>query len=84
MSESFDLQAYLSKGIEDFMKDLLKATLTNPRGSAFMLRFAAATAAAEIFTGTGAEEADLAALFQGQDVFLVLQQHHACLCGIFR
>ena len=38
MSESFDLQAYLSKGIEDFMKDLLKATLTNPRGSAFMLR----------------------------------------------
>ena len=46
MSESFDLQAYLSKGIEDFMKDLLKATLTNPRGSAFMLRFAAATAAA--------------------------------------
>ena len=45
MSESFDLQAYLSKGIEDFMKDLLKATLTNPRGSAFMLRFAAATAA---------------------------------------
>ena len=28
------------------MKDLLKATLTNPRGSAFMLRFAAATAAA--------------------------------------
>ena len=46
MSESFDLQAYLSKGIEDFMKDLVKATLTNPRGSAFMLRFAAATAAA--------------------------------------
>ena len=46
MSESFDLQAYLSKGIEDFMKDLLKATLQNPRESAFMLRFAAATAAA--------------------------------------
>ena len=46
MSESFDLQAYLSKGIEDFMKDLVKATLQNPRESAFMLRFAAATAAA--------------------------------------
>ena len=46
MSESFDLQAYLSKGIEDFMKDLLKATLQNPRESAFMLRFAAASRAA--------------------------------------
>ncbi len=46
MSESFDLQAYLSKGIEDFMKDVVKATLKNPRESAFMVKFAAATAAA--------------------------------------
>ena len=46
MEESFDLQAYLSKGIENFMRDLVRATLTNPRESAFMLRFAAATAAA--------------------------------------
>ena len=46
MNEGFDLQAYLSKGIEDFMRDLVKATLTNPRESAFMLKFAAATAAA--------------------------------------
>ena len=46
MNESFDLQAYLSKGIEDFMRDLVKATLVNPRESAFMLKFAAATAAA--------------------------------------
>ncbi len=46
MKENFDLQAYLSKGIEDFMRDLVKATLSNPRESAFMLRFAAATAAA--------------------------------------
>ena len=46
MSEEFDLQAYLSKGIEDFMRDLVRATLTNPRESAYMLRFAAATAAA--------------------------------------
>ena len=46
MSESFDLQEYLSKGIEDFMKDMLKATLKNPRESAFLLKFAAATAAA--------------------------------------
>ena len=46
MNESFDLQSYLSKGIEDFMRDLVKATLVNPRESAFMLKFAAATAAA--------------------------------------
>ena len=46
MNEGFDLQAYLSKGIEDFMRDLVKATLVNPRESAFMLKFAAATAAA--------------------------------------
>ncbi len=46
MNESFDLQAYLSKGIEDFMRDLVKATLVNPRESAYMLKFAAATAAA--------------------------------------
>jgi MoaA/NifB/PqqE/SkfB family radical SAM enzyme len=46
MNEAFDLQAYLSKGIEDFMRDLVKTTLKNPRESAFMLKFAAATAAA--------------------------------------
>ena len=46
MNEDFDLQAYLSKGIEDFKRDLVKATLVNPRESAFMLKFAAATAAA--------------------------------------
>ena len=46
MNEGFDLQAYLSKGIEVFMRDLVKATLANPRESAFMLKFAAATAAA--------------------------------------
>ena len=46
MDEAFDLQAYLSNGIENFMKDVLKATLKNPRESAFMLKFAAATAAA--------------------------------------
>ena len=46
MNESFDLQEYLSRGIEKFVADVVKATLKNPRESAFMLRFAAATAAA--------------------------------------
>jgi len=46
MNESFDLQEYLSRGIENFVADVVKATLKNPRESAFMLKFAAATAAA--------------------------------------
>lgn len=46
MKENFDLQEYLSGGIERFMADVVKATLKNPRESAFMLRFAAASAAA--------------------------------------
>ncbi len=46
MNETFDLQEYLSKGIENFVADVVKATLKNPRESAFMLKFAAATAAA--------------------------------------
>ena len=46
MNETFDLQEYLSRGIENFMADVVKATLKNPRESAVMLKFAAATAAA--------------------------------------
>ena len=39
----FDLQAYLTKGVEQVIKDALKATLRDPRESAFMVRFAAAS-----------------------------------------
>ncbi len=46
MNESFDLQDYLSRGIENFVADVARATLKNPRESAFMLRFAAAASAA--------------------------------------
>ena len=46
MKDNFDLQEYLSKGIERFVADVVKATLKNPRESAFMLKFAAASAAA--------------------------------------
>ena len=46
MNEKFDFQKYLSKGVEDLMRDVVKATMTNPRESAFMLKFAAAAAAA--------------------------------------
>lgn len=43
---AFDLQEYLTKGVESVVADALKATLKDPRESAFMLRFAAASRAA--------------------------------------
>lgn len=39
----FDIQAYMTKGVERVVSDALKATLKNPRESAFMVRFAAAS-----------------------------------------
>ena len=42
-NESFDLQEYLTKGVERVVAEALKATLKNPRESAFMLKFAAAS-----------------------------------------
>ncbi len=39
----FDIQAYMTHGVERVVSDALKATLKDPRGSAFMLRFAAAS-----------------------------------------
>lgn len=46
MGGSFDLQQYMTEGVERVVKDAVKATLKNPRESAFMLRFAAASKAA--------------------------------------
>ena len=46
MDESFDLQAYVTAGVENVVADALKATLKDPRESAFMLKFAAASKAA--------------------------------------
>lgn len=43
MSETFDLQAYLTEGVEQVVKDALKATFRNPRESAFMAKFALAS-----------------------------------------
>ncbi|MCR5135415.1 MAG: radical SAM protein [Clostridiales bacterium] len=42
----FDLQNYLINGVERVVKDALKATLKDPKESAFMMRFAAASRAA--------------------------------------
>lgn len=46
MNENFDLQNYLIEGVEGVVKEAIKATLKNPRESAFMLKFAKATRAA--------------------------------------
>lgn len=46
MDQNFDIQAYMTKGVERIVADAIKATVKNPRESAFMLRFAAASRAA--------------------------------------
>ena len=44
--EGFDLQKHIERGVERIVKDAIKASLRNPRESAFMLRFSAASRAA--------------------------------------
>ncbi|MCR5792638.1 MAG: radical SAM protein [Lachnospiraceae bacterium] len=39
----FDIQAYMTAGVERVVKDALKATFKNPRESAYMMKFAAAS-----------------------------------------
>ena len=43
MKEAFDLQQHIEQGVEKIVADTVKATLKNPKESAFMLRFAAAS-----------------------------------------
>ena len=45
-NESFDLQDYLTEGVERIVSDAIKATLKDPRESLFMAKFAAASRAA--------------------------------------
>ena len=42
MSQSFNLQEHIARGVEKIVSDTLKATLRDPRESAFMVKFAAA------------------------------------------
>ena len=46
MSDGFDIQEYMTKGVERVVSDCLRATLQNPRESAYMVKFAAASKAA--------------------------------------
>lgn len=42
MKKEFDLQEYITSGVEHFVKAALKATIKNPRESAFLLSFSLA------------------------------------------
>ena len=46
MEKEFNIQEYMTQGVERVVSDALKATLKNPKESAFMLSFAAASASA--------------------------------------
>ena len=43
MGREFDLQKHIEQGVEKIVTDTIKATLKNPKESAFMARFAAAS-----------------------------------------
>ncbi len=44
--KEFDIQEYMTQGVERVVSDAMRATLKNPKESAFMLKFAAASKAA--------------------------------------
>ncbi len=43
MSEEFNLEKYLTQGVEDIVKGAIKATLSNPKESLFMAQYAIAS-----------------------------------------
>ncbi len=43
MDRNFDIQGYMTRGVERIVSDALRATVKNPRESAYMLKFAAAS-----------------------------------------
>ncbi len=43
MDGNFDIQGYMTKGVESIVADALRATVKNPRESAYMLKFSAAS-----------------------------------------
>lgn len=47
MSEAFDLQEYMTEGVRRAVSDAIRATFKDPKESAFMLRFAAASKRAD-------------------------------------
>ena len=46
MTEPFDIQEYMTNGVEGVVRDAVRATLKDPRESVYMARFAFASRAA--------------------------------------
>ena len=46
MNDAFDIQEYMTQGVERVVRDAIRATLKNPRESAYMARFALASRSA--------------------------------------
>lgn len=46
MEQKFDIQKYMTAGVENIVRNAMKATLSNPAESIFMTKFAAASVAA--------------------------------------
>ncbi len=46
MSDTFDIQTYMTHGVEHVVGDIIKATFRNPKESAYMAKFALASRAA--------------------------------------
>ena len=46
MEQTFDIQSYMTRGVENTVKEIVKATLRNPKESAYMARFALASRSA--------------------------------------
>ena len=72
MKETFDLQKHIEQGVEKIVSDTIKATLKNPKESAFMVRFAAASRKASK-TRMKLEQEGQPAL---RGMLLALQQRH--------
>ena len=43
MNEKFDIQKYMTKGVENIVNNAIRATLSNPAESVFMAKFALAS-----------------------------------------
>ncbi len=56
MGKEFDLQAYMTAGVETVVKDAMKATLKDPRESAYLVKFAAASKKASAKRAKSEEE----------------------------
>lgn len=48
MNEEFDIQQYMTEGVERIVSEAVRSTLKNPREGAFMIKFAAATKRASL------------------------------------